>query len=753
MAILLKIAVSQDTKWGWAMHSYFNSAAVEHLPAGMSFFKDRQTFLSDHAADPDRDDYPGYYHYIDIDNYPEFFNGTLPHEWDEITQLYSEGVLISNGTVPWVIKEWMGLFSSLMKDGDWENAWQVAAELGHYVADSHQPLHLTYNYNGQYTNNYGIHSRYETKLFYSYIDYVPDVKGTGIYWDNPLDSVFCYIEAIYPSVDLIMIADSKAVIIDPEYGANYYAKMWEELDSISIDIIHQTIINLASVWRTAWEDAGRPLPPGYHRTLAHVPGDYSTIQLAINAALDGDTVLVAPGTYQENIDFLGKNIVVASNYLLDNDTSFISATIIQDTSRSNVVTFQSQETSAAELCGLTIIGSPINIDGEGIFIRNASPTLSHLYITTGEDVLLKKPAIYGGSGGGIYFENSQSTIHDITLENNEAMSGGGLYALNSKLILTNIQVHRNFAAGGGFSNLAQGSGMSFVNSEVILQYSTIINNFTFGSIVEGFGLYANNSDLFLRNVTISGNHFFFSDNNTDNSFGGSIFLGYSSTCQIINSILWNNETAAEIYLSENCDSGAVTIAYSDIDGGANGIAVNSGKLFWLDGNISADPYFVDSLSGNYHLRQNSPCIDTGVQDTLIIYNNYSDSLSVPACEYSGLAPDMGALESSYPVSIISNNDFPSGFRLTQNYPNPFNPATTIEYAVPRTCFVRLEIFNMIGQTIETLVDDLQEPGHYAIDWDASRYSSGIYFYRLTAHNPTGGWAHDFLMVRRCIFIK
>jgi len=114
---------------------------------------------------------------------------------------------------------------------------------------------------------------------------------------------------------------------------------------------------------------------------------------------------------------------------------------------------------------------------------------------------------------------------------------------------------------------------------------------------------------------------------------------------------------------------------------------------------------------------------------------------------------MGAFEYAYQTDITINHiDLPE-FHLAQNYPNPFNPETTIEYEVPKTVFVRLEIFNMVGQKIITLVNEWQEPGRYSIDWNASQYSSGIYFYRLTAHDPTGKWRHDFSKVKRCIFIK
>ncbi|MDO9548247.1 MAG: T9SS type A sorting domain-containing protein, partial [Candidatus Marinimicrobia bacterium] len=130
-----------------------------------------------------------------------------------------------------------------------------------------------------------------------------------------------------------------------------------------------------------------------------------------------------------------------------------------------------------------------------------------------------------------------------------------------------------------------------------------------------------------------------------------------------------------------------------------------------------------------------------------------DTLYFPVIEYSGNAPDMGAFESSYPSKIFSHSEFPSGFSLAQNYPNPFNPVTIIQYQIPYPVIERLEIFNMVGQKIEDLINEQQDAGHYEIEWNATGYSSGIYFYRLQVNDPADGGAKDFTAVRRCIFVK
>ena len=258
---------AQNVEWGWEAHRYINEHAVDYLPTEMSFFQDHRDFLRQHAVDPDTDPLPGYYHYIDIDYYPAFFSGTLPHNWNNMIATYGLSIVQDNGIVPWIVEWWTDSLSTLMTSGQWDDAWQVAAELGHYVADSHQPLHLTLNYNGQLTGNYGIHSRYETHMINPYLSQLVLPTGTGIYWPNVIDSVFLYIEEVYPYVDSIMIADDLAYAQDPNYQSTYYNILWQELEHLTTISIHKAILDIASLWRTAWINAGSPSPLGIDENI------------------------------------------------------------------------------------------------------------------------------------------------------------------------------------------------------------------------------------------------------------------------------------------------------------------------------------------------------------------------------------------------------------------------------------------------------------------------------------------------------
>ncbi|MCF7800825.1 MAG: hypothetical protein K9N34_02280 [Candidatus Marinimicrobia bacterium] len=262
--------------WGWGSHRYINEHALDYLPPEMSFFQTQRSFIREHAVDPDQsNNRPNYWHYIDIDYYPEFFEGTLPTAFEDVVALYDYNTVIDQGTVPWAIMIEMDSMSNLMAAGEWAMAWQAVADLGHYVADSHQPMHLTLNYNGQMTGNYGIHSRYETTLINPHLDELPLPTGLGSYWESPLDSVFGYIGEVYPYVDLVIDADDAAGAVDPNYNSTYYSMMWDSLEIVTTDAIHRSILDLASIWYTAWINAGSPYPPGLATQDEIIPMGFS----------------------------------------------------------------------------------------------------------------------------------------------------------------------------------------------------------------------------------------------------------------------------------------------------------------------------------------------------------------------------------------------------------------------------------------------------------------------------------------------
>ena len=126
------------------------------------------------------------------------------------------------------------------------------------------------------------------------------------------------------------------------------------------------------------------------------------------------------------------------------------------------------------------------------------------------------------------------------------------------------------------------------------------------------------------------------------------------------------------------------------------------------GDQDQDPQFVDKENLDFHLQTNSPCIGTGRDNG-----------------------DRGALPFS-PTDIVDNGQLPVGFKLLGNYPNPFNATTTIRYSLPGASEVKLDIYDILGRKVQTLCNGYKPAGEHSFIWNAEGFSSGIFFYKITA---------------------
>jgi photosystem II stability/assembly factor-like uncharacterized protein len=130
---------------------------------------------------------------------------------------------------------------------------------------------------------------------------------------------------------------------------------------------------------------------------------------------------------------------------------------------------------------------------------------------------------------------------------------------------------------------------------------------------------------------------------------------------------------------------------------------------------SATLYPMETLKINIYFTPQNP----GTLNTYIIfYNN------------SGSSPDSIQVIADVVTEVASENEIPKNFSLYQNYPNPFNPETEIKFDIPQSTHIKLEIFNVLGQKVTTLLDNFFEAGRYTYKWNATGFSSGIYFYRI-----------------------
>jgi Right handed beta helix region/Transmembrane protein 131-like N-terminal/Abnormal spindle-like microcephaly-assoc'd, ASPM-SPD-2-Hydin len=358
------------------------------------------------------------------------------------------------------------------------------------------------------------------------------------------------------------------------------------------------------------------------QNIINVPATQPTIQAGINAASNGDTVLVAPGTYTENINFGGKSITVTSS-------GGPSVTIIDGGAKGSVVTFNTGETTSSVLSGFTIqngTSQPENYyEGSGIYIGNSSPMISGNQIVKntgcgngmGIGVYFGSPVIEhnvisnnartlcsGGTGGGgiLIGGNSSAQILYNTITNNSMVmgDGGGI----SLVAAGTPTIRGNFISGN--SAATQGGGIVMSNQSDAL----IIQNIILGNTAdEGAGIAAlvpsGAVGPLLVNNTIAGN-------NARQATGSGVFIdGYDTQTQLINNIIVGvpGQTAAAC---GNLANVTPVFQFNDVFSSQGtpygGICTDQTGL---NGNISSDPSFMSAANSDFHLQLGSPAIDTG----------------------------------------------------------------------------------------------------------------------------------------------
>ena len=270
---------NRPKKWGFFGHQRINRMAVFTLPPEMiGFYKKHIDFITEHAVDPDKRRYgikeEAPRHYIDIDHYgPDAFK-VVPIYWKKAVEKFTEDTLMAYGIVPWHIEVMERRLTDAFKREDIDRILHVSAELGHYLADAHVPLHTTENYNGQLTNQRGIHGFWESRI--------PELKaedydyfvGRARYIDSPIKSAWKIVKESNAAVDSVLTFESKLNAnfpTDKKYGfenrnnalvkvySQEYTEAYDKMISGQVERrMRASIIMVGNFWYTAWVNAGKP---------------------------------------------------------------------------------------------------------------------------------------------------------------------------------------------------------------------------------------------------------------------------------------------------------------------------------------------------------------------------------------------------------------------------------------------------------------------------------------------------------------
>lgn len=267
-----------NSSWGFFGHEKINRLAVFTLPPEMiGFYKKNIQYLTEASVNPDRRRYAipeeAPRHYIDIDDYGDSAIQKLPRYWDDAVKKYGEDTLEARGIVPWHITRMYYRLKDAFLLKDPKRILAVSAELGHYVADAHVPLHTTKNYNGQLSSQVGIHALWESRLpelfssdynFFvgkaSHIDNIQLRAWKAVAQANQaLDSVLQFEKQLFKKngnskFNFETKGKQTIKVVSPKYAEEYHrmlSGMVERQMKASIKMV-------GDVWFTAWVDAGQP---------------------------------------------------------------------------------------------------------------------------------------------------------------------------------------------------------------------------------------------------------------------------------------------------------------------------------------------------------------------------------------------------------------------------------------------------------------------------------------------------------------
>jgi len=266
MPALWLLVVHPIAAWGPTGHDIVNNWAIQTLPSEMRFFFEaNRQFLIGHANDPDlwmkKDRYERKRHYIYMDKYGIFPFLALPHSFKQAVQDYGSGRVNRDGVLPWQVGEYSLRLTEALKSRNWGEVKLEAAVLAHYVADAHDPLHVTRNYDGQLTRQTGLEDRFDVRLLDRYSKFFIMHPEDAMKIADPTENAFQSCLEAYTSIDSVILADMRAREGLIDYTDEYFDRFYSQIGDTVMRAINEAAHDAGSYWYTAWLNAGKPALP------------------------------------------------------------------------------------------------------------------------------------------------------------------------------------------------------------------------------------------------------------------------------------------------------------------------------------------------------------------------------------------------------------------------------------------------------------------------------------------------------------
>ncbi|MGY6559463.1 MAG: zinc dependent phospholipase C family protein [Nitritalea sp.] len=268
------------TFWGFHAHKLINQQAVYSLPPEMRpFFLLHQEELRELAVNPDKRRFAvkgeAEKHFIDLEAFGDSATYKLPRSWTAAKDSVGENYLRKNGILPWNLYLTQLRLVEAFKGGDPKVILRLAADIGHYIGDAHVPLHTTKNYNGQYTNQYGIHGFWETRLPELFSAEYNFFVGTANYLPNFREKIWEVVRESHALLPMTLDMErelskrfqkkgkysyeERAGRTEKTYSFAFSQAYHQAIEGMIEDRMRQAIKLTADAWYSAWIEAGQPL--------------------------------------------------------------------------------------------------------------------------------------------------------------------------------------------------------------------------------------------------------------------------------------------------------------------------------------------------------------------------------------------------------------------------------------------------------------------------------------------------------------
>jgi len=467
--------------------------------------------------------------------------------------------------------------------------------------------------------------------------------------------------------------------------------------------------------------------------VIEVPGDQATVQAGINAATDGDTVLVHPGMYAENLVINGTSLVLASEYLYSNDPADIEQTVLSGNLDGSVVTLSGSYTGHVLITGFTVRNGTAE-HGGGICVSPDGDC--HLDIVA--NTFTANTALQGGA---LYLTGASVDVLDNTFSDNDTYEGtdsaggaicvaSGTAAVERNTFTLNIAV----LYGGAICVLDSTEGVIIRNNDLRNNYSwyagggiccrnslcAIVNNLFIDNQAKGPGGAAwlgEDGQYMVANNTVSENYAL---------HGGAVAFDSGAQAEVVGNIFWadtGTTGGAEVSITDS----QILFSWCDIQEGDTAFLLGNDAYYQYGDCLQEPPQFVGD--GSWQLMLTSPCVNAGEPDTTGCYLPAYDLAGNPRLRSGRI--DMGCYE--YQSNAVHGNEAVRG--SLRAWPNPFNPSTSISFSLAQPAAVRLAVYNVRGQCVRTLLHAPCEAGEHSPVWDGRDDTgrpagSGVYFFRL-----------------------